>query len=113
MRVSLSFLCCLCCSIIFGQSNKDFKAFPGDSAGLYKFDLHKNYFINDDLEYQQRMQLITTFQKLEKKLDEAKSKGKNVHTLLYELDSLQKKVGMHSAYLGMFPFINTANPLYQ
>jgi oligoendopeptidase F len=96
------------------QTNSSFKPFPGDSAALYKFDLHKNYFINDDVEYKQRMELIMGFQELEKKFaDESKSGTKNVYNLIYEFDSLLKKTGKHTAYLGTFPFLDQSNPLYQ
>jgi len=113
MRVILVIICCLYGSVIFCQTSGDFKPFPGNLSDLYQFDLHKNYFINDDVEYRDRKEMIAAFQRLEKKLEEAKTKNKNVHSLLYEFDSLQKKMGKHSAYLGMYPFINTADPLYQ
>jgi oligoendopeptidase F len=80
---------------------------------MYKFDLYKNYFINDEVEYKQRTELITGFQNLEKKFDEKTKTGeKNFYPLIYEYDSLGRKVGKHSAYLGMFAYIDLSNPVY-
>jgi oligoendopeptidase F len=113
MRVVVTFLCCICFSTLCGQTNSSFKPFPRDSAELYKFDLYKNYFINDGEEYKQRTELTTAFTKLEKKFNEAvKSREKNVYHLIYEYDSLNRKIGKHSAYLGMFAYIDLANPVY-
>jgi len=113
MRVIITILCCTYFFSLAGQSNSSFKPFPDDSADLYKFDLYKNYFINDEEEYKQRTELITGFNKFEKKFNEAvKSGQKNVYRLIYEYDSLGRKIGKHSAYLGMFAYIDLANPVY-
>ena len=113
MRVLVTFLCSLYFSTLCGQTNSSFKPFPGDSADMYKFDLYKNYFINDQEEYKQRTELITAFKKLERKFNEAvRSVEKNIYHLIYEYDSLGRKIGKHSAYIGMFAYIDLANPVY-
>ena len=107
------FLCCACFKTSWAQTNNSFKPFPGDSAEMYKFDLYKNYFISDYEEYKQRTELITEFKKLERKFNEAVTSGeKNVYRLIYEYDSLGRKIGKHNAYIGMFAYIDLAKPVY-
>ena len=113
MRVIVTFLCGIYFSTLWGQTNDNFKPFPGDSAEMYKFDLYKNYFITDGEEYKQRTELVTGFKKLERKFNEAvKSREKNIYPLIYEYDTLGRKIGKHSAYLSMFAYIDLANPVY-
>ncbi|HMK24874.1 MAG TPA: M3 family metallopeptidase [Chitinophagaceae bacterium] len=113
MRIIVALLSCFCLTNLSGQTNKNFQPFPGDSAEMYKFDLYKNYFINDEVEYKQRTELITGFQNLAKKFDEKTKTGeKNFYPLIYEYDSLGRKIGKHSAYLGMFAYIDLSNPVY-
>ena len=100
------------CPAVQGQSNNNFKAFPGDSAEMYKFDLYKNYFISDADEYNQRAELVSAFRKLANKFEEKAKTGDNIYSLIYEFDSLLKKRGKHIAYLGMFAYIDLANPVY-
>lgn len=113
MRIVVAVLCCFYLTDLPGQTNKNFQPFPGDSAKLYQFDLHKNFFINDQVEFKERTKLVKAFQTLEKKLSQAKSRNKNIYSLLWDLDSLNKQVGKHSAYLGMFAYIDMSTPLYQ
>ena len=113
MRILMTLLCCLYLTKLQGQTAKNFQPFPGDSAKLYQFDLYKNFFINDQEELIERTELIKAFQTLEKKLNQSKSANKNIYHLLWELDSLSKQVGRHSAYLGMFAYIDMSTPLYQ
>ena len=113
MRIAVMLLCCFYSTTLSSQTSKNFQPFPGDSAKLYQFDLYKNFFINDQEELIERTELIKAFQTLEKKLNQSKSANKNIYHLLWELDSLSKQVGRHSAYLGMFAYIDMSTPLYQ
>lgn len=114
MRIVVALLCCFYLTNLSGQTNKNFQPFPGDSAKLYQFDLYKNYFINDQVEFKERSELVRAFQNLEKKLSEHSTSGnRNIYRLLWEFDSLNRKIGKHSAYLGMFAYIDMSNPLYQ
>ena len=111
--VVVTLLCCLYLTNLPGQTTKNFQPFPGDSAKLYQFDLYKNYFINDQVEFKERSELVRAFQDLDKKLStQLKSGNKNFYRLLWEFDSLNKKTGKHSAYIGMFAYIDLSNPVY-
>src|SRR5215213_145779 len=102
MRIVGTLLCCLYLTNLPAQNSKNFEPFPGDSAKLYQFDLHKNYFINDQVEFKERTELVRAFQNLDKKLSaQSRSGYKNIYRLVSELDSLSKQTGKHSAYLGM------------
>jgi oligoendopeptidase F len=113
MRIVAALLCCFYLTNLSAQQSKNFQPFPGDSAKLYQFDLHKNYFINDQVEFKERTELVRAFQNLDKKISaESKSGNKNNYRLLREFDSLNKKRGKHSAYIGMFAYVDLANPVY-
>ena len=113
MRIIVALLSCFYLTNLPGQTSNNFEPFPGDSAKLYQFDLYKNFFINDEVEFKERTELVKAFQNLEKKFMQSKSSNKNVYHLLYELDSLSKQSGKHSAYLGMFDYIDLSNPNYR
>jgi oligoendopeptidase F len=108
----LTLVCFLHLANVLGQPNAGFQPFPGDSAKLYQFDLHKNYFVNDQEEFKERLQLIGAFENLEKKFKNS-SGEKGIYRLILEYDSLLKKAGKHTAYLGMFAFIDLSNPFHQ
>jgi len=111
MRIVVALLCCFHLTNLPGQTSKNFQPFPGDSAKLYQFDLHKNYFINDQVEFKERTELVRAFQNFEKKLiAQSKHGNKNLYRLIWEFDSLNKKIGKHSAYIGMFAYIDLSNP---
>jgi oligoendopeptidase F len=114
MRIVAALLSCFCLTNLSGQTSKNFQPFPGDSAKLYQFDLYKNFFINDHVEFKERVKLESALQSLERKLStQSKSGNKNSYRLLWEFDSLSKETGKHSAYLGMFAYIDMSTPLYQ
>src|SRR5215217_6082997 len=102
MRFLLTLVCLLCLANLQGQSNAGFKPFPGDSARLYQFDLYQNYFADDQQEYKERLHLVKAFENLENRF--ANAEGKKNYQLILEYDSLLKKLGKHSAYLGMFAY---------
>lgn len=113
MRIVVTLLFSFYLTDLSGQTTKNFQPFPGDSARLYQFDLYKNYFINDQVEFIERSELVRAFQDLDKKLSaQSKSGNKNFYRLLREFDSLNKKIGKHSAYIGMFAYIDISNPVY-
>src|SRR6185369_17216601 len=112
MQSMLTLVCFLYWAGVQGQKNASFQPFPGDSAKLYQFDLHKNYFADDQQELKERLQLVNAFENLETRIDNTPGEKKNYRFIL-EYDSLLKKMGKHTAYLGMFPFIDQSNPLYQ
>ena len=113
MRIIGALLCCLSMTNLSAQTSKNFQPFPGDSAKLYQFDLYKNYFINDETEYKERSELVRAFQNLDKKLStQSKTGNRNMYSLVWEFDSLNKRMGKHFAYLGMFAYIDLANPVY-
>jgi len=114
MRILVTLLCCFHLTNLLGQTSKNFQPFPGDSAKLYQFDLYKNFFINDEEEFKERSELVRAFQNLDKKLStQSKTGNKNSYRLVEEFDSLSKKIGKHSSYLGMFAYIDLSNPIYQ
>jgi oligoendopeptidase F len=112
MRVVMMFVCFLYVANLQAQTNAGFRPFPDDSATLYQFDLHKNYFADDQQELTERLQLIKGFENLEKKFKSLPGE-KGIYRLMLEYDSLLKKVGKHSAYLGMFVYIDLSNPIRQ
>ena len=113
MRIVVAILCCFYLTNLPGQTSNTFQPFPGDSAKLYQFDLYKNYFINDEVEFKERSELLKAFQSLDKKFSvQSKTGNKNLYHLVWEFDSLNKKTGKHSAYIGMFAYIDLANPVY-
>jgi len=114
MRILVMLLCCFHLTNLLGQTSKNFQPFPGDSAKLYQFDLYKNFFINDEEEFKERSELVWAFKNLDKKLSvQSKTGNKNSYHLVAEFDSLSKKIGKHSSYLGMFAYIDLSNPIYQ
>jgi len=112
MRVLMLCICLICLTKLSGQTTSMFKPFPGDSAEMYKFDLYKNFYADDNAEYRDREKLVRDFQKLKKDFTERSASGKNCYDLIVEFDSLIKRSGKHSAYLGMFAYIDLSNPAY-